>query len=96
VLRMPVILGLISIWQALILPTRWWALPRWLLANLLGGALVGAIAATVCLVACAVTTQTAGSLVTGALLGALSWSGYALITGPVLIRLVRQPKMLHG
>jgi len=96
VLRMPVILGLISIWQALILPTRWWALPRWLLANLLGGALVGAIAATVCLVACDVTTQTAGSLVTGALLGALSWSGYALITGPVLIRLVRQPKMLHG
>ncbi len=92
-LRMPVILGSISILQALVLATRWRALPRWLLANLVGGAVMGAISATTCLVACAATTQIAGTLATGALLGALSWSGYALITGPMLLSLVRQSKI---
>ncbi len=94
-LRMPVILGPIAIVQAWVLAPHWGALSRWLLANLLGGAAMGAISATVCLVACAATTQLAGPLTTGALLGALGWSGYALVTGPVLVYLLRQREHLH-
>jgi hypothetical protein len=91
-LEMPVTLAVIGIGQGLVLTPRWRTVPGWLLINLLGGSLLGATGATVCLHFCAPLTSVAGMTVTGLVLGALGWGAYALVTGPVLFRLLRNMK----
>lgn len=88
--EMPVTLAVIGLLQALWLPPRCQTVPSWLLANIVGGAALGGVGATVCFYACDAITGVAGATTTGLVLGALSWSGYALVTGPVLAALLRQ------
>lgn len=90
VFQTPVVLAVIGILQALWLPPRWRTLPSWFLANIAGGAVLGAVGATVCLQYCDRITAVAGSTTTGLVLGAFSWAGYALVTGPVLAFLLRR------
>jgi len=89
-LEMPVTLALIGILQALWLAPRRRTVPSWFLANSVGGAVLGGVGATVCFQACDRITAVAGTMTTGLVLGALSWAGYALVTGPVLAALLRQ------
>jgi len=88
--RWPVVLLIIGLLQGFLLTPRRRAVPLWLLANLLGGLVVGATGATVCYHFCTPITQSVGVLTTGAVLGAASWAAYAVVTGPVLARLLRQ------
>lgn len=88
--EMPVTLAVIGILQALWLTPRRRTVPSWLLANVVGGAMLGAVGATVCFQACDRITASAGTTTTGLVLGALSWAGYALVTGPVLAALLRR------
>lgn len=88
-LQMPVTLAVIGLLQGLLLRPRQRAAPRWLLINVVGGAVLGATGATFCWHYCDWITTTAGLLVTGLLLGAVSWIGYALVTGVVLLSLLR-------
>lgn len=87
---MPVTLAVTAILQALWLPLRRQTLPSWLLANVVGGAVLGAVGATLCFHACDAITDVAGATTTAIVLGALSWGGYALVTGPVLATLLCQ------
>ena len=89
-LEMPVTLAVVGLLQALWLPPRQRTVPSWLLANGIGGAVLGAVGATVCLYGCDRVTALAGAMTTGMVLGALSWAGYAIVTGPVLIALLRR------
>jgi len=88
--RWPVILLLIGLLQSLLLTPRRRTVPRWLLANLVGGMVVGAVSATVCYHFCGLITQQSGALLTNATLGASAWAAYALVTGPVLASLLCQ------
>lgn len=88
-LEMPVTLAVVGLLQALWLPPRRQTVPSWLLANVVGGAVLGGVGATVCFYACDAITAVAGTTATGLVLGALSWAGYALVTGPVLAALLR-------
>ncbi|MEZ4732272.1 MAG: hypothetical protein R3E79_34590 [Caldilineaceae bacterium] len=88
--RWPVVLLIIGLLQGFLLTPRRRTVPLWLLANLVGGLVVGATGATVCYQVCSVITQSAGVLTTGAVLGAATWAAYAIVTGRVLARLLRQ------
>jgi len=92
VLQLPVTLAVIGLLQGLLLTPRRRAVPGWVLINLIGGAILGGVGATFCLHFCDRVTATAGMMTTGLLLGALSWIGYALVTGPVLFYLLRRQK----
>jgi hypothetical protein len=87
-LQMPVTLAVIGLLQGFLLTPRRRAVPSWMLINAIGGAVLGGIGATFCLHFCDLVTATAGMMITGLLLGALSWIGYAVVTGPVLLYLL--------
>lgn len=89
-LEMPVTLAVVGLFQACWLPPRRRTVPSWLLANVVGGAVLGGVSATTCLYGCDRVTTLAGATTTGLMLGAVSWAAYALVTGPVLVRLVRR------
>lgn len=89
-LQMPVTLAVIGLLQGLWLTPRRRTVPSWVLINVIGGAMLGGVGATFCLHFCDLVTATAGVMTTGLLLGALSWIGYAMVTGPVLALLLRQ------
>lgn len=91
--QMPVTLAVVGLSQGVLLTPRGRAVPSWVLSNVVGGALLGAIGATFCLYFCNLVTAIAGVMTTGLLLGALSWIGYALVTGPVLFYLLRRQKL---
>lgn len=84
-LRTPFVLGLLSLAQ---LPLLWskgsqpW---RWVIASLVAGVLVGAIGAGLCWAIC----DTVRGDLLGILLGAGQWLGYGLITGPVLLWIMK-------
>ena len=87
---MPVTLAVVGLLQAFWLSPRRRTVPSWFFANVIGGAVLGGVGATVCLYGCARITILAGPTITGLVLGVLSWTGYALVTGPVLALLLRQ------
>lgn len=88
-LQMPVTLAVIGLLQGFLLTPQRRTVPSWLLINIVGGAILGGVGATFCLHYCDLVTATAGMMTTGLLLGAVSWVAYALVTGPVLLFLLR-------
>ncbi len=90
-LQMPVTLAVIGLLQGLLLTPRRRAVPSWVLINVIGGAILGGVGAAFCLYFCDLVTATAGMMTTGLLLGAFSWIGYAIVTGPALVILLRTP-----
>ena len=89
-LQMPVTLFVVGLLQGLLLTPRRRTVTRWALINIAGGAVLGAVGATVCLHFCDRITALAGVATTGLTLGALSWLGYSLVTGPVLVMLLQR------
>ncbi|MCE7980766.1 MAG: hypothetical protein DYG89_06205 [Caldilinea sp. CFX5] len=93
-LQMPVTLAVIGLLQGLLLMPRRHTVPSWVLINVVGGAILGGVGATFCLHFCDRITAAAGVMTTGLLLGAVSWIGYAVVTGPVLLFLLRSQKVV--
>lgn len=89
-LQLPVTLAVVGLLQGLLLTPRRRAVPGWVLINVIGGAILGGVGATFCLHFCDRITVMAGVMTTGLLLGAVSWIGYAMATGPVLAILLQQ------
>lgn len=91
-IRLGFVLFLIGLAQMLLfLPPQktWPGFWRWPLISLVAGASIGLISSLVCRYGCDLVGATAGRFAVGALLGAVGWFSYALLTLPFL------PPRLH-